>query len=114
MTKNDFGYKIKRALQDADLTQSQVAKKLKLTPQQVSNWILNKNYPSLDTFIKLVKIVGKDANYFLGLPAASIEGNGNIYGNYNFQIAHNSEDIQFLKKELADLKRQFNSSQKTK
>jgi transcriptional regulator with XRE-family HTH domain len=118
MTKNDFGYKIKKAMQEGDIPAKEVAKKLKLTRQQINNWIRNKSKPTIDNFIEFLKMTNRDPNYFFGYPSANISGgtNNNIFGSNNIinQLAHNSEDIEFLKKEVGDLKYKINSPKKRK
>ena len=64
-----IGEKIKKVISDAGLSQTDLAKCLGVTPQQVSHWINNKGFPSLDKFISLVEVTGKDANFFLGFPS---------------------------------------------
>jgi transcriptional regulator with XRE-family HTH domain len=115
MTASSFGTKVKKALQESDITRKQASEKLDITASQISNWILGKSSPTIEKFAELIRITGKDPNYFFGYPSISIDGSNKIYGNNSsIQIAHNSEDIEFLKKEIIDLRRQFNFSKKRK
>lgn len=51
---NNFGEKLKMLREQNDFTQDEVAQKLNVTRQSVSNWENNKNYPDLTTLVTLV------------------------------------------------------------
>lgn len=110
-----IGEKIKKVLSDAGLSQTDLAKCLGVTPQQVSHWINNKGFPSLDKFIALVQVTGKDANYFFGIP--SVQGNNHIVGDNNKNISQTvnySSDIESLKKDVALIKQSILDLQRRK
>lgn len=45
MTVIKIGKRIKQAKKEAKLTQEEAAKKLKISRQQISNWVNNRNNP---------------------------------------------------------------------
>lgn len=113
--KVKIGEKIKKVLSDAGLSQTDLAKCLGVTPQQVSHWINNKGFPSLDKFIALVQVTGKDANYFFGMP--SVHGNNHIVGDNNQNInqtINNLADIEALKQDMALIKQAILDLQRRK
>lgn len=113
--KVKIGEKIKKVLSDAGLSQTDLAKCLGVTPQQVSHWINNKGFPSLDKFIALVQVTGKDANYFFGIP--SVHGNNHIVGDNNKNISQTvnySSDIESLKNDVALIKQSILDLQRKK
>lgn len=110
-----IGEKIKKVLSDAGLSQTDLAKCLGVSPQQVSHWINDKGFPSLDKFIALVQVAGKDANYFFGLPSCS--GNNHIVGDNNHNIhqtINTYADIKALKKDVALIKQAILDLQRKK
>jgi transcriptional regulator with XRE-family HTH domain len=115
MTKNkkgNIGKKIKKAMQEAELTPAELAKKLGVSPQQISNLIREKNTPKLSTLEKIAVATGKKLGYFLD---ASINNSGNnISGdnnkniNQHQHINHHKEnaDFELLKKDVELLKKE--------
>ena len=51
-----FGEQIKERRQELDLTQAEVAEKLFVTRQAVSNWEHNKTYPDLNMLVKISNV----------------------------------------------------------
>ncbi|MDE7257070.1 MAG: helix-turn-helix domain-containing protein [Clostridia bacterium] len=49
------------------LSQSEIAKQVGISQQQVSCYLLGKKMPALDTFAKLCQILNADPAYILGL-----------------------------------------------
>lgn len=111
----NIGKKIKEAIRTAGLTQSDLAKRLGLTRQQITNWVVGKNSPSLTNLFEIIKLTGKDANFFFGIE--STQGTNNIIGNNNKHINQNTniqydkelqemhEDILLLKKLVNEILR---------
>ena len=54
----DFGKQIRQIRKDAKLTQEQMASKLNVSRQAVSNWENNKNLPDLEMIITISRVFG--------------------------------------------------------
>ena len=54
----DFGKQIRQIRKDAKLTQEQMAEKLNVSRQAVSNWENNKNLPDLEMIITISRVFG--------------------------------------------------------
>ena len=54
----DFGKQIRQIRKDAKLTQEQMAAKLNVSRQAVSNWENNKNLPDLEMIITISRLFG--------------------------------------------------------
>ncbi|MGN0393228.1 helix-turn-helix domain-containing protein [Bariatricus sp. HCP28S3_C2] len=54
----DFGKQIRQIRKDAKLTQEQMAAKLNVSRQAVSNWENNKNLPDLEMIITISRVFG--------------------------------------------------------
>lgn len=54
----DFGKQIRQIRKDAKLTQEQMAAKLNVSRQAVSNWEKNKNLPDLEMIITISRVFG--------------------------------------------------------
>ena len=50
-----------------NLTKTEIAKKVGVSPEMITQYITTKKLPKLDTFAKLCKELDIDANYVLGL-----------------------------------------------
>lgn len=61
------------AIKHSDMTQSEIAEKLKIKHQSVNEYVRGKSMPALDTFANLCAILDVEADYILGL--IDIEGN---------------------------------------
>ena len=62
-----FGDQIKALRQAAKLNQVQLAEKLNVSKQSVSNWENNNIMPSIDMLIRISKTFSVSADYLLGL-----------------------------------------------
>ncbi len=56
MRKTDIGTKLKNARNNAELTQEDIAEKIGVSRQTISNWENNKSYPDIISVIKLSDI----------------------------------------------------------
>ena len=54
---NNIGKTIKRIREDKNITQEQLAEKLNVTRQAISNWENNKTQPDIDTIIKISEVL---------------------------------------------------------
>lgn len=91
-----FGNRISNLRISYNWTQVQLAQKLNVSKQTVSNWENNNILPSVDMLIKLSKIFSVSTDYLLNLDDRSyIE----VSGLSDVQIAH----IQQLIDDLTDI-----------
>lgn len=54
-------------IKNSGLTTSQIAQKVGVSPEMITQYCTTKKLPKLDTFAKLCKELDLDANYILGL-----------------------------------------------
>lgn len=102
-----FSKKLDEMLREKGISQSKLAKSLGIAPQQISQWVKGKNYPSFEKFLELISVSGKDANYFCGFPSKSPR-NTQFVGDNNRNINqtyYGAEDMEAVKQDLALLKR---------
>lgn len=57
--------KIKLARVELDLTQTQLAEKIKAKQKSISNYETGTTLPSIETLVKIAKVLKKPAGYFL-------------------------------------------------
>lgn len=62
----DFGKQIRQIRKDAKLTQEQMAAKLNVSRQAVSNWENNKNLPDLEMIITISRVFGLSLDQLMG------------------------------------------------
>ena len=60
-----LGKRIKLARVEQDLTQSQLAKKIKAKQKSISRYETGASMPSIETLLKIAKVLKKPAGYFL-------------------------------------------------
>ncbi len=65
MDTKKLGKKIKLARVEADLTQTQLAQKIKANQKSISRYETGASLPSLGTLVKIAKALKKSASYFL-------------------------------------------------
>ncbi len=65
MDRKKLGKKIKLARIEKDLTQAQLAKKIKAKQKSISRYETGISLPSLETLVKIAKVLKKPAGYFL-------------------------------------------------
>lgn len=86
------GYYIKEIIEDSGLTQEEFAKKLNITPKQLSELIRGKQSISIDIAMKLSKLLGTSMNLWL-----------NLQNSYDALISQiNSEEIKTQKYNTED------------
>lgn len=54
-------------IKQCDLTTVEIARKVGISPEMITQYFTTKKLPKLDTFAKLCKELDLDANYILGL-----------------------------------------------
>ena len=59
--------RLKHLREDRDLKQTDIAKLLKTTPQQISKWETGAQMMGVDKYISLAKFYNVSADYLLGL-----------------------------------------------
>ena len=64
MDKKEFGKKIKLARVESDLTQDQLAEKIKTKQKNISRYETGASMPSIETLIKISSVLKKKVGYF--------------------------------------------------
>ena len=64
MDKKGFGKKIKLARVESDLTQDQLAEKIKTKQKNISRYETGASMPSIETLIKIANVLRKKVGYF--------------------------------------------------
>ena len=59
--------RLSEELKNSGLTTVEIARRIKVFPEMVTQYSTTKKLPKLDTFAKLCKELDLDANYILGL-----------------------------------------------
>ncbi|MBQ8446262.1 MAG: helix-turn-helix transcriptional regulator [Clostridia bacterium] len=67
MEQNIIKKRLGEELQNSGLTTVEIAKRIGVSPEMVTQYKTTKKLPSLDTFAKLCKELDLDANYILGI-----------------------------------------------
>ena len=65
MDTKKLGKKIKLARVELDLTQTQLAKKINAKQKSISRYETEVSLPSIETLVKIAKVLKKPAGYFL-------------------------------------------------
>ncbi len=65
MDTKTLGKKIKLARVELDLTQTQLAQKIKAKQKSISRYETGTSLPSIQTLIKIAKVLKKPAGHFL-------------------------------------------------
>ena len=67
MELKDIQIRLREAIKNSSIKQKDIAKEIGVSAQTVSKYMKLDIFPALDTFAKLCKELGLDANYILGL-----------------------------------------------
>ncbi len=59
--------RLSEELKNSGLTKKEIAEKIGVSPEMITQYTTTKKLPKLDTFAKLCKELDLDANYILGL-----------------------------------------------
>lgn len=59
--------RLKEEIENSGLTKSEIARRVGISPEMITQYITTKKLPKLDTFAKLCKELDLSANYILGL-----------------------------------------------
>lgn len=65
--ENVIKKRLKEELTLCNLTKTEIAKRVGVSPEMITQYITTKKLPKLDTFAKLCKELDLSANYILGL-----------------------------------------------
>lgn len=95
-----FIKKLKLAMLESGLTQTDLAKKIGITQSSITKWIDGTNNPKISTLEKVAKATGKSVNYFFDNSPVG-DGNNIVHGSHN-QTA--CKDTVSLEKEIELLK----------
>lgn len=64
--ENIFKIRLKAEIKNSGLTTKQLAEKIGVSPEMVTQYTTTKKLPKLDTFVKLCKALNVSADYLLG------------------------------------------------
>ena len=64
MDKKEFGKRIKLTRVENDLTQDQLAEKIKTKQKNISRYETGASMPSIETLIKIANVLKKKVGYF--------------------------------------------------
>ena len=67
MENQNIKERLKEELKSSGLTTTEIAKRVGVSPEMITQYRTTKKLPKLDTFAKLCKELDLDANYILGL-----------------------------------------------
>lgn len=67
MENNVIKKRLSEELINSGLTTVEIAKKIGVSPEMITQYKTTKKFPKLDTFARLCKELDLDANYILGL-----------------------------------------------
>ena len=62
-----FKTRLKEELENSKLTVKQLAEKIGVSPEMVTQYYTTKKLPKLDTFVRICKALNFSADYLLGL-----------------------------------------------
>ena len=65
ITLDEIRKRIVETIKQSGLTQTEIAKKLNIGQQVISEYVRGKSLPALDTLANLCRILDVDANYIL-------------------------------------------------
>lgn len=64
---NKFSERLNQCLKDANISQSELAKRIGMSQSVVNNYCTGKREPTLDGLISICKVFNESADYLLGL-----------------------------------------------
>ncbi len=67
MENNIIKDRLVEEIKNSGLTTVEIAKKIGVSPEMITQYCTTKKLPKLDTFAKLCEVLDLDANYVLGL-----------------------------------------------
>ena len=67
ITIEEIQVRLREAIEDSYMTQSEIAKQLGINQSTVSKYMRLNKYPSIDTFANLCKVLDVSADEILGL-----------------------------------------------
>lgn len=67
MDINIIKQRLNEEMKNSGLTTLEIAKRINVTPEMITQYKTTKKLPKLDTFARLCKALDLDANYILGL-----------------------------------------------
>lgn len=97
-SKEDLAQKIKIYMLKKGISQRDLSKRLKVTPQTVSKLLTGNTHFRTDTLNKIAAALGTSTNYFFD-NSSDVSGNNNIVQNH-VREASLQQELQLIKKEL--------------
>ncbi len=86
-----FNKRISEAIKESEYTQKEIAKILKISESNITNWKKGENLPSVDVLYKLCILLNESADYLLGLED---ETGSKTYINNSFNNFSNSGNFK--------------------
>ena len=99
--KMSFGKKLKRLLEEKNITQIELSKKLNCQQSMISRWMKEQSNPKMNTLKKLTKVLNVPMAYFMEEEGQKIFENSGIIGNNN-QNNNFNNDMKDIKIQLQD------------
>lgn len=65
ITLGQIQERLSEAIRQSGMTQTEIAHRLGIRPQQISCYVLGQKMPALDTLANLCKLLDADTNYIL-------------------------------------------------
>lgn len=65
--ENVFKQRLYEEIRNSKLTNREIAEKIGVSPEMVTQYYTTKKLPKLDTFMRLCKVLDVSADYLLGL-----------------------------------------------
>lgn len=99
--KNPLTTKIKMAMVESGLNQTELAKAIGITKQSLSGWLSSCENPKLENIKKIAKVTNKPLNYFI----ESINYTDDNKNKFTVKETGNNYEISLLKKEIEIIKK---------
>ena len=65
--RNKFAERLKNILKEKEMSQSELARRINISPSVVNNYCSGKKEPTLDTLYSICETLPESADYLLGL-----------------------------------------------
>lgn len=97
----NFTKKLKMAMAEQYITQTELARRLGISQASVSAWLHDKSKPEFDLLEKIAQATNKPINYFFADDSIT----QNIKGNHNVQQNTNGQELELIKAKMEVLQK---------